>query len=594
MPDQCVPIGGAFVIEEATPEQIFIPEDLTAESRLMAKTMEDFVRKEVVPLIPRAEAHEEGLMRSLVQQAGKLGLLAAGTPEIYGGLDLPKTALTLLSEKASAYPSFAISVGVQTGIAMLPILYFGTPEQKQKYLPKLATGEILGAFCLSEANSGSDALAAQARATLTPDGKHYLLNGTKMWTTSGGFADLYVVFAKIDGEQFTAFIVERNAPGVSLGREEEKLGLRGSSTRRIILENAQAPVENVLGEIGKGYRPSLYALNIGRFNIGSGALGGGKEALRIATQYAKQRVQFKQPIANFGLVRHKLAEMATRIFVLESMVYRIAGYWDVVFGQIDAAAPDANEKYRAASEEYAVECAIIKFFGSEVLDYVVDEGLQIHGGYGYSEEFPMARAYRDSRINRIFEGTNEINRLTVVDQLLRRAQRGRLALPQALAKLKDAVLSAPPALADSLTDPVEEIGRWVGQIRHAILYVAGQAWETLGEQLADQQEIGAAIADMTAALFAVESAWLRVRRMQAASSGESVETALAAARAYGSDACAQVEQWGRTALAAFSAGDTLNTHAGTLRRLLKPPLVDTVALRRRIAARVVAQDGYPW
>src|SRR5579884_1154472 len=503
---------------------------------------------------------------------------------------MPKTAMTLLTEKAYADPSFAISVGVQTGISMLPLLFFGTPEQKQKYLPQLASGEKIGAYCLSEANSGSDALAAQAKATLAPDGKRYLLNGTKMWITNGGFADLYTVFAKIDGEQFTAFLVERDTPGLSLGKEEHKLGLRGSSTRRVILENAPVPVENVLGEIGKGHQPALYSLNIGRFNIGAGALGASKEALRIATQYARQRVQFKQPIAHFGMIQYKLAEMALRIFVLESMIYRIAGYWDRIFGQIDASAPDAGTKYRAASEEYAVECAIIKFFGTEALDYVVDEGLQIHGGYGYSEEFPMARAYRDARINRIFEGTNEINRLTVMDQLLRRAQRGRLPLSEAIAAQHSSVTN-PAAKGSRDLEEIEIGGR---QLRRAILYTIGQAWEAFGEKLPEQQEVSAALADMAAALFGLESAYLRLRKLEASSASESYAAMLAAARVYGSDAYDQVDRSARYVLAALGTGDALSSRLDTLSGLLSPPAVDTVALRRQIAALVIERDGYPW
>jgi alkylation response protein AidB-like acyl-CoA dehydrogenase len=587
------PVGGAFLVEEAAPDQILTPEELPAEARLMAKSIEEFVRKEVQSQSERIEAHEEGLMRSLVQSAGQLGLLAADVPELYGGLGLPKSTITHLIEKAALNASFSVSIGAHTVIGTLPLLYFGTPEQKQKYLPKLASGEIIGAFALSEANCGSDALSSQTRATLSPDGKHYLLNGTKMWTTNAGFADLFTIFAKIDGEQFTAFLVEKETPGLSLGREEHKLGIRGSSTRRVVLEDAQVPVGNVLGEIGKGYRVALYVLNIGRFNLGTGGLGSSKEVLRIATQYAKQRVQFGKAIAEFGLIQHKLAEMAVRTFVLESMVYRTAGYWDAYFGSIDASAPDANDRFRAAAEEYAVECAIMKFFGSEVLDYVVDEGLQIHGGFGYTEEFPMARAYRDARINRIFEGTNEINRLTVLDQLMRRAQRGRLALPQAAAKVKEAVLS-PPSIGGpgGLSEPLEEIGSWVSAIRNTILYVAGQAWEALGEQLAEQQEVVAAIADMTAALYALESAWLRAKKSRE-SRVESREM-LAAVQVYGNDACAQVEQWARYALAAFSDGDTLRTHLSTLRRLLKPPAVNTVALRRQIAAAVIEREGYVW
>jgi alkylation response protein AidB-like acyl-CoA dehydrogenase len=593
MAERSTPVGGAFLIEEAPSEPIFTPEELPAEARLMARSVEDFLRKQVLPLSERIEAHEEGLMRSLLQEAGKLGLLGADVPEIYGGLGLPKSSITLLTEKIAVNPSFSVSVGAHTVIGTLPILYFGTPEQKQTYLPRLAKGEIIGAFALSEANSGSDALSARTRATLSPDGTHYLLNGTKMWTTNAGFADLFVLFAKIDGELFTAFLVEKEYPGVVLGREEHKLGIRGSSTRRVVLEDARVPVKNVLGEIGKGHRVALYVLNIGRFNLGAGALGSSKEILRIATQYAKQRVQFGRPIAEFGLIRHKLAEMAIRIFVLESMLYRTAGYWDARFSAIDATSSEADLLFRAAAEEYAVECAIVKFFGSEVLDYVVDEGLQIHGGYGYTEEFPMARAYRDARINRIFEGTNEINRLTVLDQLLRRAQRGRLALSQAAAKVREAVLSAPPTGIETARDSLQEIGEWIKQMRYAILFTAGTAWETYGEQLTEKQEIVAAIADMAAALYALESAWLRCGKMGREPRGENQKWAMAATQVYGNDACAQVEQWGRYVLAACGAGDSLRTNVAMLRRLLKPPLMDTFALRREVAGLVLQKEAYP-
>jgi alkylation response protein AidB-like acyl-CoA dehydrogenase len=581
MDNQSAPAGGAFLVEATAPEEILTAQELPAEARLMAKTMDDFVRKEVLPVADRIEAHEEGLMRRLVRQAGELGLLAGGVPEAYGGLDLPRSAITLLIEKAAPNASFAISLGVHSGVSTLPLLYFGTPEQKQKYLPKLATGEIIGAFALSEADSGSDALSAQTRATLAPDGRHYLLSGTKMWTTNAGFADLFTVFAKVDGERFTAFLVERATPGLSLGREERKMGLRGSSTRRVVLENAPVPVENVLGEVGKGHRVALYPLNLGRFNIGASALGSCKEIVGTAARYAKQRVQFGRPIARFGLIRHKLAEMAVRVFVLESMVYRTAGYGDIQFGQIDAAESGAGDKLLAAAEEYAIECAIIKFFGTEVLQYVVDEGLQIHGGFGYSEEFPLARAYRDARVTRIFEGTNEINRLTVLDQLLRRVRRGRLP---------GFSVDQSGGTAETAVDPREEMGVWVGQIRRAIRYTIGQAWEALGERLADEQEIAGALADMSAALYALESAWLRVGKMQ----GPKAPVALAAAQVYGSDACAQVERWARCAVAAFSAGDALRTHVSTLGGLLQPPLLDTVSRRRQIAVDVLECEGYPW
>lgn len=593
MQPNTAPIGGAFLIEDALLEETLTTEELPSEARLMAKTVEDFIRKEVLPLASRTEAHEEGLMKSLVKKAAALGLLSTSIPEKYDGLDLPKSHITLLVEKLSLDASFSVSIGAHTSIGTLPVLYFGTPEQRQKYVPKLASGELIGAFCLSEANSGSDALAAQTKATLSPDGKHYLLNGTKMWTTNGGFADLYTVFAKVDGEHFTAFLVERNFPGVSVGKEEHKLGIKGSSTCRIILDNAEVSVENVLGEIGKGHRPALYSLNIGRFSIGVGGLGHSKEVIKISAKYAKQRVQFGKPIAEFGLMKHKFGEMALQCFVLESMVYRIAGWFDVRFGGIDIDDEGAADKYRAASEEYSIECAIMKFFGSEVLDFVVDEGLQIHGGFGYTEEFPMARAYRDARINRIFEGTNEINRLTVLDQAFRRALKGRLALTQAAANLKDTILSASPSLPDMNLDPIAEIGGWVRQIRNATLYAAGQSYEALGQNLIEKQEVVAAIADMAASLFALESAWLRLQKLKTAGSSRS-ELAVAAVQVFGADVSAKVEQWARVVLCAISEGDARRVHISFLRRLLKIPLIDTVTLRRKIAAAVLDSEAYPW
>jgi alkylation response protein AidB-like acyl-CoA dehydrogenase len=508
-------------------------------------------------------------------------------------LYLPNSTITLQTEKVSLAASFAVTVGAHTQIGTLPILYFGTEEQKRKYLPGLACGEIIGAFALSETESGSDALAAKTQATLTPDGKHYVLNGTKMWISNAAFANLFTIFAKADGDQFTAFLVERDTPGLSIGREEHKLGIRGSSTCRVILEDVKVPVENVIGEVGKGYRVALYILNIGRFGLGAGALGTSKELLRLSASYANQRVQFGAKISSYGLIQHKLAEMAVRLFVLESMLYRTAGYWDLLFAGVDAGAEGAADALRAATEEYAIECAILKFYGSEVLAYVADEGLQIHGGYGYTEEFPMARAYRDARINRIFEGTNEINRLTVLDQAMRRAQKGRLALPQAAAKLKEAVLDITPTSVGLDLDPLDEVGEWVRQIRNATLYAAGQAWETLGVKVADLQEVVAAVADMAAALLALESGWLRARKLASAGSPKAV-LALAAVRVYGAEACAQVEQLARYVVCAISDGDTRRTHAAVLKRLLKPPLVDTVELRRELARAVIESEAYPW
>jgi alkylation response protein AidB-like acyl-CoA dehydrogenase len=590
MSDYPSPPGGSFLVQDTDPTTILTPEALPAEARLMAKSVEEFVRKEVLPKVEQIDAHEEGLMPGMVRKAGELGLLGADLPECYGGYGLRKPTITLLVERSALQGSFSVSIGAHTVIGSLPILYFGTPEQKAKYLPKLATGEWIGAFALSEAGCGSDALSSKTKATLTPEGDAYLLTGEKMWTTNAGFADLITIFAKVDGEKFSAFLVEKTFPGLTLGREEHKLGIKGSSTRRIILENCRVPVENVLGEIGQAHRVALYVLNIGRFNLGVGGLGASKEALKLGAAYARQRVQFGTPIASFGMIQHKLGEMAARLFALESTVYRTAGYWDGKFGAVVPTADDANDQYRAAAEEYAIECAIMKFFGSETLDFVVDEALQIHGGFGYTEEFPMARMYRDARINRIFEGTNEINRLMVVDQMVRRAMRGRLGLVEAGAKVKDVLLSPPGMGAPG--DPLAEIAGWVSGLRLLTLYVAGQAWETLGEGMAKAQEVCGCVADLVAGLYALESAYLRCKSGKL--TGKALENAIAATQVYGTGVCDQAEATARTALAAFSSGDTLRTHAASARRLLKAPLTDTIALRRQLAAAVHDADGWPW
>ncbi len=575
-----VAVGGAFLTEVLTAEQIFTPEQLSSEAHLMARTMDDFIRKEVLPVQDRLESHEDGLLKSLVQKAGALGLLAGTVPEAYGGLGLAKSALTILSERAAPNTSFAISIGVQTGIALLPLLYFGTEAQKQKYLPQLAMGELVGAFCLSEAGSGSDALAASAKAVLSPDGSHYLITGTKMWITNAEIADLFTVFAKVDGQQFTAFLVESGTPGLSLGREEHKLGIHGSSTRRVILDNCPVPVENVLGEVGKGYRPALYSLNIGRFNIGASALGNAKDVMRVATEYAKQRVQFGKPIAEFGAIKQKLSEMAVRLFVLESMVYRTAGYWDKLFEDIDYTSGSGREQLRSATEEYAIECAIIKFFGTEALAYVTDEGLQIHGGFGFSEEFPMARQYRDARISRIYEGTNEINRLTVVDQLVKRAAKKRLPLPSAI-----------EAASLEFGKRDQELPACVRRLREAALFVIGQAWPELSEQFDDKQEIAMALSDICAAVFGAESAMLRASKFTEGSPQR--DLADAAAQTFIRDASMLITDKAQFIISALNSVDA-DKAVARVAEYVSVETANTFSLRRKIAEAVVARGGYPW
>lgn len=581
--------GGEFLLREVEPSQVFTPEDFTSEDLAIAQAAEDFVRGEVQTRNAEIEKQAEGVMVGLLKKAGELGLLSGDLPEAYGGLNLSKTTSTLLAEKMSLQASFAVSWGAHVGIGTLPILFFGTPEQKQKYLPKLATGEMIAAFSLSEANCGSDPLSARTKATLSPDGKYYLLNGEKMWTTNAGWADLFIVFAKVDGEKFTAFIVERNFPGVSVGREEHKLGIKGSSTRRVILENAQVPVENVLHEIGKGHHVAFGVLNIGRFKLAAATLGGAKEALTIATRYAKDRQQFGQPIANFGLIRQKLAEMAIQIYALESTVYRTAGMLDEVFHGIDATAPDANAQYREADEEYPVECAILKVFGSEVLDFVADETMQIHGGFGYTEEFPAAQIYRDSRINRIFEGTNEINRLLMLDQLMRRALKGKLpGLMEKIQALR-AELNQPQMPTPDPADPLEAIGRYVVNAKKAVLITAGMAAEQVGTELEEKQEIVGHLADCLIQLYAMESVWLRTRKLQ--QKGLDITIPLAMARVFAYDAFDKIEASARRAIHSFAEGDMLQILLTALKRYTRRTAeVNTMALRRQIAEYVTQHE----
>ena len=581
--------GGEFLLREVEPAQVFTPEDFSSEDLAIAQAAEDFVRGEVLPRNADIEHQQEGLTIWLLKKAGELGLLSGDLPEAFGGLSLPKTISTLLAEKMSLQASFAVSWGAHVGIGTLPILFFGTPEQKQKYLPKLATGEMIAAFSLSEANCGSDPLSARTKATLSPDGKHYLLNGEKMWTTNAGWADLFIVFAKVDGEKFTAFIVERNFPGVSVGREEHKLGIKGSSTRRVILENAQVPVENVLHEIGKGHHVAFGVLNIGRFKLAAATLGGAKEALTIATRYAKDRQQFGQPIANFGLIRQKLAEMAIQLYALESTVYRTAGMLDEVFHGIDATAPDANAQYREADEEYPVECAILKVLGSEVLDFVADETMQIHGGFGYTEEFPAAQIYRDSRINRIFEGTNEINRLLMLDQLMRRALKGKLpGLMEKIQALRTE-LNQPQMPTPDPADSLEAIGRSIVNAKKAVLLTAGMAAEQVGTDLEEKQEIVGHLADCLIQLYAMESVWLRTRKLQ--QKGLDIPLPLAMTRAFAYDAFDKIEASARRAIHSFAEGDMLQILLTALKRYTRRTSeVNTMALRRQIADYVIQHE----
>jgi alkylation response protein AidB-like acyl-CoA dehydrogenase len=585
------PKGGSFLLEAARPEEIFTPADLNEEQKLIGQTAEEFVTKEVLPNVNELEEKKPGLMPSLVKKAGELGLLCAEVPETYGGAGLDKISVTRLIEKISVYASFSGAYGAHSGIGTVPILYFGTEEQKRKYLPKMVTGEWIAAYCLSEPQAGSDALNALTRAELSPDGKHWVLNGQKMWITNGGFADVYTVFAKVNGEKFTAFIVERGTPGFSPGAEEHKMGIHGSSTTPIFFENCRIPKENQLHEVGRGHVVAFNTLNSGRFTLGIACMGGAKNVLGVAAKYARERKAFGKQIGEFGLIREKLAEMAIRTFATESMAYRAAG---VIEGAMAAAAgaADKSQHMMKVLEEYAIESSILKVYGSETLDYVVDEAVQIYGGYGYHEEYPVARAYRDSRINRIFEGTNEINRMLIIQMLMKRAMAGGLPLIPAAMKLADEVLAG-PSFEEAPEGVLADEAKAVGNAKKIFLQAAGGAVQKYREKLADEQELVAALGNIVMDVFSMESSVLRAQK--AASGNSQAAGAMAdAARVIVNDGMDHVEREARRALAAVYEGDMLTTQWAVLKRFAKRAPVDTIALRRRVAAAVQAQDRYPF
>jgi alkylation response protein AidB-like acyl-CoA dehydrogenase len=583
--------GGAFLTTSIAPEDIFTPADLSDDQRLIGQTAEEFVAKEVVPHISELEQHKEGLLPQLLKKAGEIGLLGGAIPESYGGAGLDKVSATILAEKLAGYASFAVSHGGTAGIGTIPIVYFGTDEQKKKYLPKIATGELLSCYCLSEPQAGSDALAARTRAVLSPDGKSWILNGQKMWITNGGFADVYIVFAKVDGEKFSCFIVERGTPGFTTGAEEHKMGIRGSSTVPIFFENAHIPKENLLHEIGRGHIVAFNTLNVGRFSLGAYCLGGAKKVLEASSKYSKERTAFGKQLADFGLIKAKLGEMAIRLYAVESMIYRSAG---MIEGAVSAAAEGADKSKQAmlVLEEYAIESSISKVVGSETADFCVDEGVQIFGGYGFHEDYPVARAYRDSRINRIFEGTNEINRMLIIQMLMKRAVAGILPLVPAVTKLGEEVLSG-PSFEDDFTGAFAEEERSLAQAKKIFLLAAGTAAQKFREELADHQEIVAAVANIVMDVYAMESSLRRAQKSAAARNSVAPVMADAAA-AFIYDAMDRIEKEARTALAATSDGDTLITQLAVLRRFAKHAPLDTIALRRHVADAVLAQDRYPF
>ncbi|MGB7438842.1 MAG: acyl-CoA dehydrogenase family protein [Candidatus Acidiferrum sp.] len=584
--------GGSFLLESLTPQDIFTPADLTDDQKLIGQTAEEFVAKEVLPLAKDLEAKKPGLMPDLVRKAAELGLMSGGTPEEYGGAGLDKVAATVLTEKISMYGGFAVTHGAHAGIGTLPIVYFGTEEQKKKYLPKLASGEFIGAYCLSEPQAGSDAQNLLTRAELNKEGTHYILNGQKMWITNGGFADLYIVFAKVDGEKLTAFIVERAFPGCKPGNEEHKMGIHGSSTTPVFLENCLVPKENVLHEIGRGHIVAFNVLNAGRFTLGASCVGGSKHVLATASKYSKERKAFGKQIGDFGLIKEKLAEMAIQIFAVESMIYRSAGYMEAA---MNAAAGSGNKTQNTMKvlEEYAIESSIAKVYGSEMLDFVVDEAVQTFGGYGFHEDYPVCRAYRDSRINRIFEGTNEINRMLIIQMLMKRAMSGQLALIPAAMKLADEILAG-ASLDETPEGVLAEEARVIANAKKIFLQAAGGALQKYREKLADEQELIAALANIVMEIYAMESSLLRAQKA-AAAKGEAASAAMIdAARVFIANAAERVDHEAKRAIAAVHQGDMLTTQLAVLKRFGKRPVVDTIALRRRVAAAVQAQDRYPF
>jgi alkylation response protein AidB-like acyl-CoA dehydrogenase len=583
--------GGAFLTTSSSPEDIFTPADLTDDQRLIGQTAEEFVQKELVPVIPELEQHKEGLMAKMLKNAGEIGLLGGGIPEAYGGSGLDKVSATVLAEKLAGYASFAVSHGGHAGIGTIPIVYFGTEDQKRKFLPKIATGERLSCYCLSEPQAGSDALAARTRAVLSPDGKNWILNGQKMWITNGGFADIFIVFAKVDGEKFSCFIVEKGTPGFSTGAEEKKMGIRGSSTVPIFFENAPVPKENLLHEIGRGHIVAFNTLNVGRFSLGAYCLGSAKKVLEASSKYSKERTAFGKSLCEFGLIKGKLGEMAIRIYALESMIYRSAGMIEAAVATPNAGA-DKTQQAMQVLEEYAIESSISKVVGSETVDFCVDEGVQIFGGYGFHEDYPVARAYRDSRINRIFEGTNEINRMLIVQMLMKRAMAGVLSLIPAAMKLGEEVLAG-PAFEEGPSGEFAEEERSLAQAKKIFLLAAGAAMQKFREQLADQQEIIAALSNVVMDVYAMESSLRRAQKAISAR-GAAANIMVEAARSFIYDAMDRVEKEARTALAATADGDTLITQLAVLRRFSKHSPFDTIAARRRVADAVLTQDRYPF
>ena len=585
--------GGTFLLTDAAPDDIFTPEDFSDEQQEIARATAEFAEKSIVPRLAEIEAKNFAVTRELLREAGSLGLMAADIPEQYGGLALDKVTAALISDRIAVSASFSVSFSAHTGIGTLPVIWYGTPAQKEKYLPRLASGEWIAAYALSESSSGSDAMNIRAQARLSADGKQYILNGEKMWISNAGFADLFIIFAKIAGEpgqpeQFSAFLVERDAPGLTIGAEEHKLGIRGSSTCPLVLSDCAIPVENLLGEAGKGHHIAFNILNVGRYKLGAATLGGARNSLRTAIKYGKQRMAFGKPITSFGLIQEKIAEAAAGIFAGEALVYRVVGAIDAALAALGPDAPAAEVQKRI--EDYAVECSIVKVWCSEMLERVVDHSVQIHGGYGYVEEYPAERGYRDARINRIFEGTNEINRLIITGFLLRRAMQGRLPLLPAIGKVMDEVMAGPSPRSDA-SGPLAAERALLASAKKLGLFCSGAASQKYPTNLQDQQEIMGALADMLMEILVMESAILRAEKMNQ-SGNRSAALAQSLAQLASARSFRIIQNSAERILGAVAEGDMLRTQMTIFRRIAKHDPINTVALGRTVAEEMIAAERY--
>ena len=584
--------GGSFLWEGTSPQEVFTCEDFTEEHKLVIKTVEDFIENEVLPRMEEIEHKDFELTLKLMRQAGELGFLGTDIDEEYDGAPLDKIGSLLINEYMSPGASFALTMGAHTGIGTMPIVFFGTKYQKEKYLPSLASGEKIGAYALTEPAAGSDAMAIVTKATLSDDGKYYSLSGEKQFITNAAFADTIIIYAKVDGDKFTAFIVEKDFEGISIGEEEKKMGIRGSSTASVILDDVKVPVENILFEVGKGHTVAFNILDLGRFKLGGGAVGAAKKTIEVAVKYGKERVQFGKSICQFGLIKHKLAEMAIKTYIAESMVYRTGGLIDKIVAAVDASAEDAGRQSAKGISEYSLECSINKVYGSEVLDYVADEALQIHGGYGYIEEYPAEQIYRDSRINRIFEGTNEINRLIIPGVLFRRGLKGEIPFLSVVQKLFSELPAIEPVSPSAEDGSLGYQKKLVNMAKKIALLTTGAAGQKYGKEIIEEQEVLGLLSEIIIETYAMESGLLRALKSIESSGEEESKTKIDMVRVYVQDAMKRIDDYATQVFAAMEKEDALHTQLGVLRKLSRVIPINTVEARRSIADRIIEAERY--